>query len=424
MNVRLLKDLDFSAKINSKEAVTEAGKELLKNYRAYCYSNAPTCGIVNGFVAEASNFSFDTGLINILESVKAYINENNITWKLASTCEGIINNNSSQSYISKFAVENVQKLVEMKEEDAVSYIKGGVLKNVQYVPEFRNICKEVYKSKINESQAVNYTVTNPISYVYVDENKNQFFTVSGKVFKISDGKTVEESVCDNKNFNRINTMLLEFKKDNDNIFFEMASTHGDKMKFTLSNEDSKKLTFEKGSIKESFDKPIKFMEYSDMISKTMSMNERMIFMNVSKNISDIFENLDNIVVLDCVKYLQCNNGTNLAIIEAKDNVNLTVFQSINAGKSSNTYDYMVEALNNVTKLTGIDLKFMFEDRINEDCKKAPEYNEVTEQLNENMKAQMDIRKKKIAMLAERYKDDPLRLSLLSAAAKQLNVLED
>ena len=92
MSIKLLKDLNFAEKINANEAITEAGIEILKNYRAYVYSNPATCGIVNGFVLEASKLGFDTGLMSILESVNKFISENNISWKLASACESIRNN--------------------------------------------------------------------------------------------------------------------------------------------------------------------------------------------------------------------------------------------------------------------------------------------------------------------------------------------
>jgi 2C-methyl-D-erythritol 2,4-cyclodiphosphate synthase len=122
--------------------------------------------------------------------------------------------------------------------------------------------------------------------------------------------------------------------------------------------------------------------------------------------------------------MQCSNGTVCAIIEGKDNVNLTVFQSINAGSSCNNYNYVVEALNQVVKLTGVDLKFMFEERIDEDCKKNnPEMEAIKEQLEANKEAQFSIRKKKIAMLAEQYKNDPVRIALLNKVAKDLSILE-
>ena len=76
-------------------------------------------------------------------------------------------------------------------------------------------------------------------------------------------------------------------------------------------------------------------------------------------------------------------------------------------------------------MTGIDLTSMYEDRINEDCKKnnAGE-NEIREQLEANKEAQFNVRRKKIAMLAEQSKNDPVKLALLNKVAKDLKMLED
>ena len=57
MSVKLLTNLDFAKVINSNEAITEAGKEILKNYRSYVYTKPVTCGIVNGFVQDRSSAS-------------------------------------------------------------------------------------------------------------------------------------------------------------------------------------------------------------------------------------------------------------------------------------------------------------------------------------------------------------------------------
>ena len=178
-------------------------------------------------------------------------------------------------------------------------------------------------------------------------------------------------------------------------------------------------------LNESFDSAIKFKEYCNTLSKIMPMHEKLSFMNLSAMVSEVFESFENIVSLDNVKLMTTNNNTVCAIIEAKDNVNLTVFRNIKYGNSSQNYDYVIEALNQVIKLTGIDLKQMFEDRINEDTKKLdPEAQEIKEQLEANKDAQFDIRKKKIAMLAENYKNDPVKIMLLSKVAKDLSILEN
>lgn len=424
MSVKLLKDLNFAEKINSNEAITEAGKDVLKSYRAYCYSNPATCGVVNGFVMEASKLSFDTGLTSILESVNNFIKENNISWKLASACESINCNNSTYNYINKFGVAQVEKLLEMNESDVVSYIKAGSLKNIQYIPEFRQICKEVYKTNITEHQAINYSVINPVSYVLVNESaesKEYYFKVFDKTFKNSNG-TISEAVCDDVKFNRINALLEKFTRNGEALELEYQGIHGDAAKFSICEN---KLTFTKGKINESFENAAMFNEYVNMVAKAMNINEKINFSQTAALVSEVFENIDYITTCDSVKVLSTNQGTVLAIVEGANNVNLTVFRSYNAGKSSTNFDYVVEALNNVIKLTGVDLKSMYEERINEDMKKLdPEAKEIKEQLEANKEAQVAIRRKKIAMLAEQYKNDPVKIALLSKVAKDLAILEN
>ena len=420
MSIKLMKDLQFAEKLNSTQAISEAGKELLNNYRAYVYSNAPTCAVVNAFVNEAQHYSFDAGVSTILESVQNFINENRISWKLATACESINNNQSTFNYINKIGVQQVEKLLEMNENDVVSYIKAGSLKSFQYIPEFRQICKEVYKQNITETKAPNFTVSNPMSFVLVTENC-QYFNVCGKTFKIEDNK-IDEAVCDDKLFNDVNRLLEGFRRDGENLVVEFKSAHGDVLTFTL-NENGLELTNGR-AINEKFDNAVKFMDYVNVVSRTMNVNEKMNFMNLSSNIAKVLENMDNVVLLDCVKLLESGDGTVCAISEANNNVNLTVFRSFKYGTSSKNFDFVAEALNNVVKLTGIDLTPMFEDRINEDCKKNnKEEQELREQLEANKEAQFNIRRKKIAMLAEQYKNDPVRLALLNKVAKDLKSLE-
>jgi hypothetical protein len=69
---------------------------------------------------------------------------------------------------------------------------------------------------------------------------------------------------------------------------------------------------------------------------------------------------------------------------------------------------------------------MYEDRINEDVKKSnpSEYANIQEELNASKAAQMDIRKKKIAMLAEAHKNDPAIIAVLNKAARDLALLDE
>ena len=219
MSTKLLTNLNFAELITKNDAITEAGKEMLKGYRGYIYSNPVSCSLVNGFIAEASKFGFDAGLNNILESVNNFIKENNISWKLASACESINANNSTYNYINKIGVEQVSKLLQMNEAEIVSYIKAGSLKNIQYIPEFRAICKEVYKTQVTEAQAVNYSVVNPISYVHENtEDKSYFFKTCGTIFKVNESNVEIVASCEDETFNKVNSLLESFGRNGEEIF--------------------------------------------------------------------------------------------------------------------------------------------------------------------------------------------------------------
>ena len=248
--------------------------------------------------------------------------------------------------------------------------------------------------------------------------------IKNKTARLIEDNKIEEASCDDKTFNDVNKLLEGFSRDGENLVAAFKSAHGDVLTFTL-NENGLELTNNRETINEKFDNATKFMEYANMVSRTMNVNEKMQFMTLSNNIAKVLENMDNIVLLDCVKVVESSDGTVCAISEAADNVNLTVFRSYKYGTSTKNFDFVAEALNNVVKLTGIDLTSMYEDRINEDCKKNnAEENEIREQLEANKEAQFNIRRKKIAMLAEQSKNDPVKLALLNKVAKDLKMLED
>ena len=87
---------------------------------------------------------------------------------------------------------------------------------------------------------------------------------------------------------------------------------------------------------------------------------------------------------------------------------------------------MTEALKEVTGVSGIDLKHIYEERINEDVKKQnpDEYQNIQEELAAQKNAALGARKKKIATLAEQYKNDPAIIAVLNKAARDLALLEN
>lgn len=422
MNLKLIGALNFAEKLNSTNAVTESGAEFLKNYKAYLYQNEVTYGLVNGFIKEASKFSFDTGMMSILESVLKYVNENKISWKLASACESIANTKTAYNYIARLGASQVDNLLAMNEAEVVQYIKAGALKNLQYIPEFRAITKEVYGSNIvAEKVTPEYTLTNPLSYVLL-EGHDTIFQVLGKTYKISDG-TIKEHVCEDEKFNAINSLLPNFVAVDENLKYTWKVGMGSApYEFTVSENY---ITLKKGNLEETFESGAKLCEYADTFARALTMNEKYGFLNICANISKVFEGMSNIAEVDYAKVLRSNNGSVCAIIEAADNVNMTVFKSYNCGPSCTNYEFMNEALADVKKVSGIDLKSVYETRLNEDAKKAdPEsYNSIQEQLQAAKDAKIELRRQKIEMLAEQFKNDPTRIAILNSVAKELAILE-
>ena len=135
--------------------------------------------------------------------------------------------------------------------------------------------------------------------------------------------------------------------------------------------------------------------------------------------------MDNIVLVDSAKVMECADSTVLAIVEGKNNVNVNVTRSLNAGASCNNFDLMTEALAQVEKVTGNDVKSLYETRINEEMKNQdPEgYQKIQEELAAAKDEQMSARRKKISMLAEQFKNDPVKIALLNNVAKELAILE-
>ena len=104
---------------------------------------------------------------------------------------------------------------------------------------------------------------------------------------------------------------------------------------------------------------------------------------------------------------------------------MTVNASVHSGTYTKSFDYIMDALQEVTSVSGIDLKHLYEERITEDVKKKSpdQFQNIQEELAASKKAAMEARKKKIAMLAEQNKNNPAIIAVLNKAARDLALLE-
>ena len=410
MTIKLLKDLDFANKLSVAEPVTEAAQAVVRNYRGYLYMNPANCAVVNNFIREAQQYGYDKGMSQILESVQSFVNENRISWALATACENISANNSTYAYIAKLGVSKVEKLLEMNEADVIAYIKAGALKGVKYIPEFREICKEVYKTQVNEAaHTVSYEMFTPFSYTIV-EGKDTICMVGGKTFRINENH-VEETTCNDATFNRVNAHLTAFKQVGEAIEYNFNGIN-----FSI-NED--KLTVKKDNKELGvFESSTDFLKFADTYSRAI-VNGRQ-FMTIAGAVAEVFENCEDILSVDNAREFNCTNGTKAFVIEAKDNV-ISVANGVDTDNA-----FMVEALQNIQENCGVDVKVIYENRINEDMKKGnPEqYAAINEELQKTKDAQAEIRYRKIEQLAESLKDDPAAIAVLNSLTKELRMLEE
>jgi hypothetical protein len=201
MNNKVLAELEFNVILNEAQATTQTGNELLKKYKAFCMANEVSCGLVNNFVKEATAHRYDNGINQVLEDVSDYITMNKTVWALASACESINNNNHSYNYLNRNACKQVEKLLEMEEEDVVKYVKAGALKNVMYCESFRNIAKQVYKDQPMVEHTAEYSKTTPVSMV---ENVGDgfCFEICGTLYKIDEDNNVQEAQVSEDNQSR------------------------------------------------------------------------------------------------------------------------------------------------------------------------------------------------------------------------------
>ena len=416
MTIKLIKDLNFADKLNSCEAVTESGKECLKNYRGYCYNNAATCGLVNNFIKEAQKYSYDSGVTSILESVVEFVNSNKISWKLASVCEAINNNTSSYNVLNRAGVEKVEKLLEMDETNVISYIKAGALRGVQYIPEFRAVCKEVYGNKVNENKnTLAYSVSTPVSYIIIDENKNQIVNVNGKVFRISENK-VEETTCEDADFNKINAHLANMKLVGESLIYTYRPAYlANENKFTVTESN---IEFTNGKVNESFTSADRFKEYCDTFTRTMiNPNESRLFMMIAGAIAEVFEAMDRIGTIDNAKLFNCANGATVAVIESAGDINVTLYNSYGNVNETNNYSVIKEALNSMKSNYGLNLENLYVKRIAEDATKSN--TPVVDDFDN-----INIRLNKINELTEQFKDDPEKLLILNELTKKLKEMKN
>lgn len=449
MNIKILADIDFQSIIGESMAQTQTGAEIINKYKSYLMVNEASCALINSFVKEAAQHTYDNGVAEALSSVADYINANKASWALATACEAINADTRSHNYINRNAAKQVEKLLEMEENDVVRYVKNGALKNVMFCEAFRNIAKQIFKeTPIVEAEA-DYTIVHPISFV---ENSGDglCFAVEGKIYKIDDDKNIVESNANEvSNTFRVITSVLESNNTTidgysinvvaGNSVYTISEAgkcekcklekpgkfEGDKLpvkdKDVTPDPDKTddKEKNKKKAVKESFD-VAKLRENNRLVLMTANPRYRNQMAYLLEGIALIAENYDSIANMDNVSIYTTKNDK-FVVIEGANTLYASLIAS-NRHPAWTVNENAVDTLSFVKAKTNTNISERYAELVKNHIE------QVSEAEQENIKQEIHEQKvqsykERIAALTEKFKHDPAKLAVLSNIASELNYAE-
>ena len=276
---------------------------------------------------------------------------------------------------------------------------------------FRQIAKQCYGSNCIVEAYEEYISEHPVSLIE-SVGSVDFFEVKGKLFKIDGGEVSEAAWNEVSHEFQMITNLLESnlaKFENDTLFVnfrdaEYQITEANKV-VRLTSNDERELTNEQ------------LREMNNLIVSTIAPRNVHHVASVLEAIALVCENFDNLAILDNTRVISTRNDK-FIIIESEGNIYAESIQSTKPGKWA-INESVLDAVEYIKKQTKVNISEMFSEEI----EKAYQERCVEEQeeIKENLKSDaIQERREKIAMLTEKFKNDPVRLAVLSQLAEDLN----
>lgn len=412
---KILVNLDFASLISEAYAQTQTGAEVINKYKAHVMSNESSCALVNNFIREASQCRYDNGVNETLGVVADYINANKTSWALASAVESINANNKSYNYINRNAAKQVSTLLEMEEEDVVKYIKAGALKNVMFCEAFRTIAKQVFKETPMVEATAEYTKVTPVSMV---ENVGDgvCFQVAGQLYKMDDDKNVQEALWNevSNTFKTVSQLLESNMTTVDNHSIVVNSQVGT---YTIS-EAGKVVREGKEGKKEMTIGQLR--EHNRLVIMSTNPRQKNNVAQVLEAIALACENYDSIVNMDnAAIYLTKNDK--FVVIESNNKLYATSLMSNRTAKWT-INENAIDAISFIKSKTNVSLSDQYQAVIENAVAVADE--EEKGRIEEELKAtEQQSYKERIETLTEKFKNDPVKLAVLSKLAQELSEIE-
>lgn len=415
MKNRILAEMEFASIISEANANTQTGAELINRYKSYVMAHDINHAVVNSFIREAAKYNYDNGVMETLNKVSAYVNANKTSWALASTCEQLNADNSSYNYINRnFAVKQVEKLLEMNEEDVIKYIKAGALKNVMFCESFRNIAKQVYKDVPLVEASADYTKITPVCLIE-SSNDNVYFVIEGNLFKIDAEGNVNEAKA-NEVSNTFKTVNQLLESQYSKVYSDIVVIETPNASYEITESNMVKKMGKEGTIEMTVEQ---LRENNRLVLMTCNPTKRNQMAALLEGIALVSENYDNIANLDNAAVYVTNNDRFL-VIESETNLYSTLLRS-NRHPKWTINENVVDALSFIKTKTNTSLNDVYKTNIDECVEKMAD--EEKQQVEESLKQQArQGYRERIEMLTEQFKNDPVKLAVLSKLANDLNEL--
>lgn len=409
---KVLVNLDFASLISEAYAQTQTGAEIINKYKAHVMANESSCALVNNFVREASQCRYDNGVNESLSIVADYINSNKASWALASACESINANNKSYNYINRNAARQVETLLEMEEEDVVKYIKAGALKNVMFCEAFRNIAKQIFKETPLVEATAEYVKFTPTSMI---ENVGDgiCFQIAGRLFKMDDEKNVQEALWNevSNTFKTVSQLLESNITSIDNHSIIVNTTNAT---YTITEANKVVREGKEGKREMNVDQ---LREHNRLVLMSTNSRHKNNVAQVLEAIALACENYENIVNMDNAAIYSTKNDK-FIVIESKDSLYATSLSSLRT-PAWTINENAIDALSFIKSKTNVSLSDNYQAVVESAMEKADEQEKerIEKELKENERQSY---KERIEMLTEKFKNDPVKLAVLSQLAQNLS----
>lgn len=408
---KVLIGLEFSQIIAEGRANTSTGSEMLNKYKSRLMAEAESCAMVNQFVREARGYNYDNGVRAVLESVVDYLQANKTSWALATTCESIEATTASRDFLNRNAAKQVVNLLEMSEEDVVKYIRAGALKNVMFCEAFRAIAKQVFTDQPIVEANAEYTAVHPISMV---ENVGDglCFEVGGNLYKMDDNRVVTEADwAEVSNTFRTVSRLLESNMVT--VAEEVISVKIGENTYNISEEN--KVEYVRGERKEELTVE-GLREHARLVMMTTNPRFRSQIAEALEATALVAENYKYIANMDTVTIYTTKNDK-FMVIEAGSNLYAKLLQS-RRHPAWSINESAVDALSFIKTKTNVSLSEVYSKAVAESIEQVSE--EEREKIEENLKeGRKDDLRNRVAMLTEKFKNDPTKLAVLAQIAEKL-----